>query len=178
LPRFGEIDCGVVEVVLRILSDESAIGVSQFAARLCRNPGPEGTRRNDGVFRKDCPSGNDGPLADAAVVQDSDPHPDEHFILDHAAVNRGVMADGDPVSDCDRIEVALAMQDGAVLNVGVCPDADGVDIAAKDSIHPDGGVLTEFDISENLGRDVDIAGVGYAGCLSLVLADHRDQPLQ
>jgi len=175
LPHLREIDFGVVEVVLRILADEGAIGISELAAELCGNPGPECARRHDGVFREDSSGGNDRPLTDAAVVEDCDAHPDEHIILDNAAVDCGVMADRDPVADGHRVEVALAMQDGTVLDVGVCPHADGVDVAAKDGVHPNRGVLAEFDIPENLGRDVDIAGFGYAGHLSLVTADHGDR---
>jgi len=174
LPHFRKIDLGVVEVVLRILADESAVGVSQFAAELSRNPGPEGARGDDGVFRKDCSSGNDGTLADAAVVEDGDPHPDEHIVLDHAAVDCGVMADRDPVADGHCIKVALAMEHDTILNVGVFPQANGVDVAAKDGVHPDRGVLAEFDVAENLGRDVHVAGFGYAGYPSLIAADHRD----
>ena len=178
MPHLRKIDLSVVEVVLRILADQSAVGVSQLAAELRRNPGPESARRHDGVFRKDCPGGNDGTLADAAVIQDSDAHPDEDVVFDHAAVDCGVVADRDPVSDNDRIEVALAMEDGTVLNIGICPYTDGVDIATKDGIHPDRGVLAEDHISKDLCRNVDVAGFGNLRSLSLVTADHRDQPLQ
>ncbi len=117
---------------------------------------------------------DDGALADAAVVEDGDAHADEHRIFNDTAVDGGVVADGDPVADGDGIEVALAVEDRAVLNIGVGADLDGVDVAAQDGIHPDGGVFAECDVAEELGGEIDIAAFGDARGVALPGAKHQN----
>jgi hypothetical protein len=116
--------------------------------------------------------GNEGTLADAAVVQDPGPDADQNRVLDHASVDRGVVADGDPVAHNHRIEVALAVEDGAVLYVGVGADADEVDVAAQDGVHPHRRALAEGHVADNLRGRVHVATGGDLGHPPLVAADH------
>ena len=125
-----------------------------------------------GVLGEDAAGGDDGALADAAIVEDGDAHADEAGILDHAAVDGGVVADGDPVADGDGVEIALAVEDGAVLYVGVGADADGMDVAAEDGVHPHRGVFAELDVAEDLGGRVNVAGGGNPGRAAVPGADH------
>src|SRR5260370_32923645 len=75
--HFGEVDGSVVEVVLSVLEDELAVGVAQLAAELAGYTGPEGVRRHDGVLGEYGAGGDDGALADAAVVEAGEAHADE-----------------------------------------------------------------------------------------------------
>src|SRR5580698_4273924 len=81
LAHFGEVDLGVVEIVLRVLEDEGAIGVAEFAAEFAGDSSPEGAGRDDGVFGQDGAGGDDGALADAAIVEDGDAHADENRVF-------------------------------------------------------------------------------------------------
>ena len=65
------------------------------------------------------------------------------------------------------------MEDAAVLHVGAGTDADGIDVAAQNGIHPDGGALAEDDVAEDLRRDVDIATQGDLRRMALVGSDHK-----
>ena len=176
--RLVEVDLDVVEEVLRVLKVEGAVGVDEFAAEFGGDAGPEGARRDNGVFGDDGASGDDGAGADAGVVEDGGADADEDLVLDDAAVDSGVVADGDPVADDDRVKVALAVENGAVLDVGVGADADGVDVAAEDGIHPDGGSLAEDDVADELGGEIDVATGGNLGQTALVAADHGLRPLK
>ena len=177
LAQFGEVDFGVVEVVLGVLEDEGAVGIGELATEFAGDTGPEGAGRDDGVFGQHGAGSDDGAFADAAVVEDGDAHADEDGIFDDAAVDGGVVADGDPVADGDGVEVALAVEDRAVLDVGVGADADGVDIAAEDGIHPDRGVFAECDVAEELGGEIDVAAFGNARRVALVTANHAKRDL-
>ncbi|SPE21381.1 hypothetical protein SBA5_300025 [Candidatus Sulfotelmatomonas gaucii] len=172
LGRIAHVDVHIVEVVLRVFSDEGAIFVGDFAPQLSRNAGPEGARRDDGVLRNHGTGGDNTALADAAVVQDAGSHADYAHILDDAAVDRGVVPDGHPVADDDRIKVALAMENRAVLHVGAGAYADGIDIAAENGIHPHRGALAEHHIAKDLGREIDIATGRDLGRVAPVAADH------
>jgi hypothetical protein len=70
------------------------------------------------------------------------------------------------------------VEDGAVLDIGVGPDADGVDIAAQDGVHPDGGAVSEGDIADELGGEIDVAGGMNLGRAALITANHGDKPLR
>jgi hypothetical protein len=52
------------------------------------------------------------------------------------------------------------------------PDANLVDIAPKDGVHPDTGVLAEDDVADELRGIVDVRGVGELGSDAFVGADH------
>jgi hypothetical protein len=175
LPGLGKIDLGVVKVVLCVLANKSAIGIAELAPKLARDPGPQCARRHDRVLRKDSSGGNDGALANAAIVKDSDAHPNEHFVFNHATVDRRVVPDRDPVADSDRVQMTLSMKNCAILHIRVCADPDGVDVTAEDGVHPNGGVLAKFNVPNDLGRDVDIATGRNARGLPLIAADHTDQ---
>jgi hypothetical protein len=130
LRRVFEVNIDVIEVILRVLTDESAVFVGEFAAELGRNARPKSAGRDVSVLGNDRAGCDDAALADAGVVQNADSHADDAHIFDNAAVNRGVVADGHPVTHDDGIEVALAVENGAVLDIGPRADADGVDVAA------------------------------------------------
>jgi hypothetical protein len=84
------------------------------------------------------------------------------------------MSDCDPVTHDDGIEIALAVENGTVLNVGVGADADGIDVAAKDSVHPHGRALAEHDVAENLRGGVDVATGWNDGRMALVASEHEN----
>jgi len=162
-----------VKVVSGVLEDQGAVLVGEFAAEFGGNAGPEGSWRDDGVFRNYGAGGNDGTGPNAAIVQDPGANTDKALIFNHASVNGSVVANGYPVAHHYRVEVALAMEHGAVLDVGIGSDADGVYIAAKDGVHPDGGVGAESHIANKLGRNIDVAGVVDMGRVALVSANHE-----
>jgi len=167
-----QIDGGVVEVVARVLQDELAVLLAKSPAHFAGHTGDQRVGRDDGVLRDDRASGDDGALADTRIVEDRRAHADQNGILKDAAVDGGVVADGDPVADDDGVDVPHAMEDGAVLDVGVGPDADKVDVSADDGVHPNAGVFTEDNIADDLGGDIDVAGGGDDGKLSLIGPDH------
>jgi hypothetical protein len=61
---------------------------------------------------------------------------------------------------------------GVVLDVGIVANADLVDVAAKDGVHPDAGVLADNDVADELGGVVDIRGAGELGGDAFIGADH------
>jgi hypothetical protein len=163
---------------LGVFEDEGAVFVFELTAEFGGDAGPEGSGRNDSVLGYDCAGGDDGAGADAGVVEDGCAHADDHFIFNNAAVDGGIVADGDPIADVNGIKAALAVEDGAVLDVGVGADADGVDVAAEDGVHPDGGTLTEDDVADELGGEIDVATCGELGLVALIAADHDSRPLK
>jgi hypothetical protein len=169
---FVEVNLDVIDVVLSVFEDEFAVFVAELTAEFAGDAGPEGAGRDDSVLGEDGTGGDDGAFADAAVVEDGDAHADEAGVFDDAAVDGGIVADGDPVADGDRVEVALAVKDAAVLDIGVGADADGVDIAAEDGVHPDGGALAEDDVAEKLRGEIDVATGGDDGELATIAANH------
>jgi len=169
---FFQVDGGVVEVIFGVFKDELAVLWAQRPANFARHSSHQRVGRDHSVLGQDSAGGDDGAFADAAVVEDGRAHADQAGVLDDAAVDGGVVADGDPVADQDGVDVAHAVEDGAVLDVGVGADADFVDIAADDGVHPDGGVLAEDDVADDLGGEVDVAGSGDGGEDSLVGTDH------
>ena len=80
-----------------------------------------------------------------------------------ASVEDGVVADRDVVADIDAILFFHAVERAAVLNIGIVPDANLVHVAAQHGVHPDAGVLAENHVADDLGRVVDVAGVGNLG---------------
>jgi hypothetical protein len=158
--RLGEIGAGVVEVVGGVVADECEVFLGGRAADFAWEPGYEGAGWDARAFGYEGPGGNDAARADVGAVEDDRPHADQDVVFQGAAMDGGVVADGAAVADEDGVEVPHAVKDGAVLNVGAVADADGVYVAADDGVHPDGGVLAEDDVSENLGGGVDVAGGG------------------
>jgi small subunit ribosomal protein S21 len=70
------------------------------------------------------------------------------------------------------------VEDSAVLDVGVGADADGVDVAAQNGVHPDGGVFAQGDVADQLGGEIDVAGGVDLGRAALVGADHGRRPFK
>jgi len=157
---------------LRVLDNEGAIFVGEFAAQLGGNACPEGTGRNDGMLGDDGAGGDNAAFTDAAIVKDSRAHADDTVVAHDTAVDGGIVADRDPIADGDGIEVALAMKHGAILDVGAGADANEVDVAAQDGVHPDRGALAEDDIANDLRRNVNVAIAGDLGCAALIGANH------
>jgi hypothetical protein len=169
---FVEIDLGVVEIVSGVFEDEGAVFFREFAAQLGGYSGPQCAGRHNGVFGDNGTGGNDGTGPNAAIIQDACANADKAFIFNDTPVDSCIVADGHPVAHDDRVEVALTVEHGAVLYVGVGADADGVDVSAEDRVHPDGGVRAESNIANELGGEIDIAGVVNLGSVPLVGTDH------
>src|SRR5580693_3399821 len=87
LAHLGEVDIYVVQIVFRILQDERVVLVVERAALLSGNARPQGARRYNSMFRQDGARGQDGPFADAAIVEDNHTHAHEHRIFHRAAVD-------------------------------------------------------------------------------------------
>ncbi len=83
------------------------------------------------------------------------------------------VAYGDVVAEVDSKFFFHAVEDAVVLDVGIVADANLMDVAAKDGVHPNAGVLAEHDVADELGRVVYVAGVGELGSDALVGSDHN-----
>jgi hypothetical protein len=161
-----------VEVVAGVSADEGQVFVGYGAADFSGDSGDEGARGDDGVLGDEGTGGDDGAGPDVGVVEDYGSDADEDVVFEDAAVDGGVVADGDSLADGDGVEVALAVDDGAVLYVGAGSDADAVDVAADDGVHPDGAVLAEDYVADDLGGDVHVGGGGDGGVNTLEGTEH------
>src|SRR5205807_7668997 len=87
-------------------------------------------------------------------------------------VQRDRMSHGYVLADVDAVLAFHAVEHAAVLDIRVCADADLADISAHDGAHPDGGMLAEHDITDNLRRVVDVAGGGDGGAYAFIGSNH------
>ena len=171
--RLAQINFRVVEIVFGVADNHFAVGIGQLATLLSWDAGPQRTWGNDGVFRDDRARRDDRALADTGVVQDHDADADEAGIFNNAAVDGGVVANRDPIADDDRIAMAHSVEHGAVLHVGVGTDGNGVDVAAHDGVHPDAGMLTQGYVADDLGRWIDVTGLGDDREFALIGTNHK-----
>ncbi len=141
-------------------------------AELAGGAHPERVGLDDRLFGNQGAGGDDGAGSDDGAVQDDAAHADEAARFDGASVENDGVADGDVVANVDSVLVFHAVEDGVVLNVGVVADADLVHVAAENGVHPDAGVLAHYDISDELGGVVDVAGFGELRSDAFVGADH------
>jgi len=155
---FSEIGLGVAEVVAGVHADGFQSSVVERAGDFAGDADYERAWWDDGALGDDGSGGDDGASADAGSVEDDGADADEDVVFHDAAVDGGVVADGDSVADEDGVAIFHAVEHGAVLDVGAGADADLVDVAAEDGVHPDGGVLAEDDVADDLGGDVDVGG--------------------
>jgi hypothetical protein len=173
LGGFGQVDAGVVEIVIGVEADEGEICGEEGAADLAGHSGDQGIGRDVSALWDEGTGGDDGIGADMGSVEDDGADANQDVVFQGAAVDGGVVADGAAVSDDHRVEVALAVEDSTVLDVGASADADTVDVAAEDGVHPDGGLGAELDVADNLGGGVDIAAVGQGGGEAAKGAEHE-----
>lgn len=94
-------------------------------------------------------------FADCGAIENGCTHADKTFVANCAGVNDGGMADRDIVSKNAGVVVG-EVEDGVVLNIAVVTDNDAIDIAAKDGIVPDAGMVTERHVTEDDGGRGDI----------------------
>ena len=76
------------------------------------------------------------------------------------------------VANKDSVFLFHPMQHAAILNVGVVADADRINVPAQHRIHPNTGVLAQFDVADDLRGGVYIAGLGDFRCHAFVGANH------
>jgi hypothetical protein len=95
--------------------------------------------------------------ANFCAVQNNRSHADEAAVFYGAAVQRDGMAHGDIFAEVDAVLLLHAVEHAAILHVGMRADADFVNVAAQHGIHPDGGVLAENHVADDLGGGIDIA---------------------
>ena len=82
------------------------------------------------------------------------------------------MSYGDVVAEIDAVKFLHAVQNAIVLNVGIMSNADLMNIAAQHGIHPDTGMFANGNVSDELGRIVDVASFGKLWRDAFVGADH------
>ena len=102
------------------------------------------------------PGGDDGILRDLGAIQHDGAHPDEHAVVQRAAVDDSPMPNGHLVADARGMSVAHHVDDCAVLNVRAPADGDAVDVSADHHVHPDTAVLPDRDVSNELRRFIDV----------------------
>lgn len=108
------------------------------------HPEDKGTRGNNGVFSDHCSGSNNGTTPDDRPIQDCCFHADEAFIFDGAGVDHGKMSNGDVLSDVDP-EIVGKVENTPILDIGAFSNHDLFDVAADDTIWPDGGLGPKCD---------------------------------
>jgi len=170
---FFQVDSGVVEVIRGVFEDERTVFFAERAADLAGDSGDKGVGRNDGLFRDDGSGGDDGAFADAGVVENGGSDAYEDGIFEDATVDCGIVTNGDHFSDDDGIQVPHAVQHCTILHIAFCSDANRIHISAYYGVHPDAGLLTENDVSDDLCGRIDVAACWYGGSYSLVGPNHE-----
>jgi hypothetical protein len=162
----------VAQIIVDVAEDCFLVFFVELAAEFSWRTHPEGIRLDNRFLGDQGTGGDDGAGSDDGAVEDDGAHSDEAAGFNGATVEYSVVANGDIVANEDAVFSFHAMEDAVVLNVGVVADADLVNVAAEDRVHPDAGVLAEDDVANELGRVVDVAGVGELGSDAFVRADH------
>jgi len=170
---FHQVRLLISYVVFGVAKDGLFVLFFERTAEFSRGTHPEGVGLDDRLFGNERAGGDDRAGSDDGAVQDDAAHADEAAGFDGASVENDGVADGDVVAYVDSVLLFHAVEDGVVLNVGVVADADLVDVATEDSVHPDAGVLAHYDVSDELGGVVDVAGFGELGSDAFVGADHE-----
>ena len=82
------------------------------------------------------------------------------------------MSDGHVLADKDAVLLLHTVQHAAILHVGMRAQADGMDVAAKDGVHPDAGIFAEHDVADQLRRLIDKTRLRHRRRNALVGANH------
>jgi hypothetical protein len=93
---------------------------------------------------------DDALVANLSPIKDDGSHTHKHFVADSACMDDRTMSHSDIVAN-DAGEIISQVHDSVVLNIGPTPDSNAVDVAAKDGIVPDTGVVAESNVTDHDG---------------------------
>ena len=105
---------------------------------------------------------NSAPIGNHDIVQDDRADADQALIADGAAVQDDRMPDRHIVADDQRraigffLSLVRHMPHRQILYVRAAPDHDAVHIAAQHGVAPDGTVVAEFYVADDLAGGMEI----------------------